>query len=652
MIIEKLGLNIDFINQYSRLYTKYGEEMFKLEGISDGQLRPMNMFKKISESSNIANGSIDSSANVSGRSINTIKNESIKPLWKIFSHNKIYSDMSEKYGKQLADEWLEGQINGSYYIHDSTSASFLPYCYSFSLKLVYQKGLFFIEEMQGEKAKHLSTWVNHVCEMVNFSSNSISGAVSIPDMLIYMYKFYLDDINSGYIEINKAEKYLEQQFQTLIFRLNQPATRDGIQSAYVNMQIMDRPHLIEFFGQDTFNDGTPMLDYFDDFIKFQQKFLDYVNILREEKFFTMPVLTASLKINSNKEYEDEEVAKGVVKHNMKFQDTNIYNAEEISSLSSCCRLVNNVTEINKGKEKIEGFFSSIGGSSISIGSVKVGTINFARIAYESGGDFDKFIEILRHKLKLNNKMLDVHRDIIKKNIERGLLPIYNHKLIDLDKQFSTTGLSGIFESIKFMGGIEVNNIGEQNYSDYGKQMMNEIFITIKEENEKTLDLYGFTANAEQIPGESCNIVLRNKDSLLYKNSTIENTSIYGNQWLPLSVKADLNDRIDTCALYDPQCGGGAIGHFNLGEPIEDFEKAWDIAKYIAKKGVIYYSLIQRFNYCVNNHTFYGNKCPKCGGDVVGTGIKIVGYIVKEETFHDVRKKELNNRIFYDKDSIK
>jgi len=652
MMIEKLGLNTDFVNQYKRLYTKYGEKMFELEGIADTQLQPMGVFDRLSKASNIANASIDSSANVTNKGINTVKNESIKPIWKIFSHNKIYIEMSDEYGKSVADEWFEEQVSGGLYIHDSTSASFLPYCYSFSLKSVAEKGLFFIDEMKGGRAKHLSTWIDHVCEFVNFASNSISGAVAIPDVLLYMYKFWLDDIENGEIQKERSKIYEKQQFQRFIFRLNQPATRDGIQSAYVNCQIMDRPHLVEFFGADTFPDGSLMIDYFDGFIEFQQDFMDYANELRQEKFFTFPVLTASLKVDKNKEYEDEKVAKGVVRHNMMFQDTSIYNAETITGISSCCRLVNDTQEINKGKEKLEGFFSSIGGTSISIGSVKVGTINFARLAYDSKGSFDKYLQLLNHKLELNNKMLNSQRKIIKKNIERGLLPIYDHKLINLDKQFSTTGITGIFESIKHMGGVDVSEFGEYSYSEKGKLMMDKLFKMINEENSKTLNLYGFTANAEQIPSEACSIILRNKDAMLYDNDTLKYTPLYGNQWIPLSVKANLEDRILTCALYDPKCGGGAIGHFNLGEPLTDFDNAWNIAKHIAKKGVIYYSLVQRFNYCSKDHSFHGNICPKCGEPPIGSGIKIVGYIVREENFHDVRKEELNNRVFYSKDNIK
>lgn len=505
MIIDELGLNENFVIQYKNLLDKYGEKMFKIEGISNQQLIPMGMFSSMLGSNDIANMSIDDSANVANSTINTIKNESAKPIWKIYSHNKIYSELKDDYGIAFANQWFEEQLNGTYYLHDSSSASMLPYCYSFSLRAVAEKGLFFIKNMKGGRAKHLSTWIDHVAETINYSSNQLSGAVAIPSMILWMYKFWKDDVDSGHISKDRAEKEKKQAFQKFIFRINQPTVRDGIQSAYVNCQILDRPHLEAFFGSETFIDGSYMIDHFDDFVEFQKDFLEYVNNLREEFFYTYPVLTASLKVDQNKDYEDEYVAKYVIKHNMRWQDTNIYNAEDITSLSSCCRLVNSVEEINKGKEKLEGFFSSIGGTSISIGSQKVNTINFARIAYDSKGDFEEYKNILKIRLRNAHKMLATHRKIIQQLIDRGKLPIYTHGLIDKNRQFSTIGINALFSSIKYMSGISENEIGECFYNENGKFMMNEILEIINEENLKTLDMYGYTCNAEQIPNPNLGI---------------------------------------------------------------------------------------------------------------------------------------------------
>ena len=80
---------------------------------------------------------------------------------------------------------------------------------------------------------------------------------------------------------------------------------------------------------------------------------------------------------------------------MEWQDVNVYNAKEIDGMSSCCRLTSSLKDIQEdGVEELQGHFNSIGGSSISIGSAKVNTLNLVRIALESKGNFNEYKKIL------------------------------------------------------------------------------------------------------------------------------------------------------------------------------------------------------------------------------------------------------------------
>ena len=95
--------------------------------------------------------------------------------------------------------------------------------------------------------------------------------------------------------------------------------------------------------------------------------------------------------------------------NMKNEDEPYFTLPN-GVISHNCRMLN---DLSKQKQ----FRSSIGGSLVEIGSVKVSTINLMRIALESGGDKDKFIEILKHRVNLNMQVLDCVRHIIQRNIE-------------------------------------------------------------------------------------------------------------------------------------------------------------------------------------------------------------------------------------------
>lgn len=116
---------------------------------------------------------------------------------------------------------------------------------------------------------------------------------------------------------------------------------------------------------------------------------------------------------------------------MKWSDSNLFTSDSVTSLSNCCRLKSNIRDL--------GFFSSIGGTALRVGSVKVSTINLARIAYESKDEQD-YLCRLRDRVELDLKVLDTVRHIIARDCEKGLLPNYDDGLIDLTSQYNTIGM--------------------------------------------------------------------------------------------------------------------------------------------------------------------------------------------------------------------
>lgn len=636
-----ITLDEDFKKSFQKLKRKYGEEMFELEGLSKENLNITNFFDKFMSSTNVANASIDDNSNVSDKNISVMLSESRKPYNKLLSHNKIYIELKKNFDKETADKWLELQINGALYSHDGHESTLKPYCYAYSLKPIVNNGLYFIKDMKANPAKHLDTFNHHVLEFISYATNLQSGAVGVPDYLIYAYFYWKNDVETNYVAKEKAEEYKKQKWQEILFNLNQPYLKGGEQSAYTNFSILDREHIYGFFGSEVFPDGSLVIDHIDEIIQYQKDFLDYERELRSIKFFTFPVISASL-LYQNDKFVDEDMAKFIVKHNMLWEDVNIYIAKTIDSLSSCCRLVSSTKEMAEDEE-LQGHFNSIGGSSISIGSIKVNTINLVRIALEAKGDFDEYLTVLKRRLDIAHKYLFVQREVIKKNISKGLLPLYNHGLMDINRQFSTIGITGVFETIQLLGGIEEDASGVK-YSEKGIELAKKILDTIVEFNKTTKKLYGYTSNAEQIPSESCSIKLCKKDKLIFEDGV--DTYIYGNQWIPLNQHCDYTERIRVSSELDSACGGGVMLHINLGEEFKDEEQAWAMVNSLAKSGVIYFSFIKKINVCNEDHSFYGDRCPICGGEVTDSYIKIVGYLVKSSSYKSERAKEMNERVFY------
>lgn len=312
-------------------------------------------------------------------------------------------------------------------------------------------------------------------------------AVGLPNILIWTYYFWKKDCASGHY-IKDPDYYIRQNFQKLIYRLNQPFMRID-QTAFVNFSIFDRNYIESLFGGVEYPDGTFVIDEIENIIEHQKTFMEVVSQVRGENMFTFPVLSYSL-LYQNGHFVDEPFARWCSDHNTKWNDSNFFVSGDVTTLSNCCRLLSDTTKLN-------AFINSIGGTALSIGSVKVNTINLMRIALESNGNEEKFLEILRSRTTLCCQALDVVRHIIRRNVEKGLLPNYQDGAIEMDKQYCTVGILGLFETIGEFGYLETDEFGYVSYTDEGMDFACRIFDVLNDVKDNFTDDYSL--NIESVP---------------------------------------------------------------------------------------------------------------------------------------------------------
>ena len=511
-------------------------------------------------------------------------------------------------------------------------------CYAYDLSRLAKEGLFFLKNYNHQAPKHLTTFVDDVIEFISFMSNRTSGACGIPNVLLWTFYFWKHDCETGYL-IKDPDYYIRQTFQKLIYRLNQPFMRID-QSAFVNVSIFDRYYLEALFGGVEFPDGTFAIDYIDDIVEHQKIFMEVVSDIRSENMFTFPVLTYSLLFKEDK-FQDEEFARWCSDHNTTWNDSNFFMSDNVGVLSNCCRLLSDTS-------KLDGFINSIGGTALSIGSIKVNTINLMRIAYESNFDKNKYLKLLRKRTELCCKTLDVIRHIICRNVEKGLLPNYCDGGIEMSKQYSTVGILGLFEVVESFGLTYKDEFGNIYYSKDGVEFASEIFKVLNEVKDSFTDKYSF--NIESVPAERAAVILCQKDNLLYERNE---KFIYSNQWIPLSEKCTIQEKLHLSSVLDTKCSGGAIAHINLEHNFPNKDVAWEMLNKIAKAGVIYFAFNTRINECDNHHGFVGTDiCPTCGHGIKDTYQRIVGFLEPVRSYSKDRKREFSTRQWYDYASLK
>lgn len=787
-----LKLNHDFEMALEAEKIKYGEDFELLNGFHESQCNYSDFIDGfIDKSTTVSNITIDANANASHKDIRSLISEKGKSHDKIFAFSKIFYELKKKYGLSTAREWLDKEYSGAYYLHDASSSSYLSYCYAFDLTRLATEGLFFLNNYNHESPKHLITFLDDVIEYISFMSNRSSGAVGIPNVLVWTFYFWKHDVENNYY-LKDPDYYIRQTFQKLIYRLNQPFMRID-QSAFVNVSIFDRNYVESLFGGVEYPDGTFLIDHVDEFIEHEKIFMEVVSEIRSQNMFTFPVLTYSLLYKDGK-FVDEEFARWCSDHNTKWNDSNFFISGDVTTLSNCpmsgdtkiiydngvddyavtsieklynrthlygtnyktikvpcngkwvtCRCnkfdipieyeivllngasikttanhlnkvygkdyvetkdltiqdylpvdmnyfnadcsifeadgqkwvrikeINKLTNVDKvsycmevldsdvepvftlangiithncrllsDTSKLNAFINSIGGTALSIGSVKVNTINLMRIAYESECDEEKYLEILRGRTDLCCKALDIVRHIIQRNIEKGLLPNYQEGGCEMDKQYCTIGINGLYETIEKFGYTYKDEFGYVYYSDKGIEFASKIFDILNEVKDNFTKDYSF--NIESIPAERAAVILCQKDNLLYGAS---DNFIYSNQWIPLSVKCTIQEKLRTAAILDNKCSGGAIAHINLESNFPNTDSAWEMLNKIARSGVIYFAFNTRINECKNHHGFVGqDHCPECGEPVYDTYQRIVGYLVPTRSYSKDRFREFTTREWY------
>ena len=621
-------LNKNFTTAFNKMKAKYGEEFERLNGFSDGQLSYTDFIDNFIDSETVADASVDGNANVGSKDMRTLMNEMPKPHRKLLAYNKIYYEINKKYGFKTANEWLEAEWSKALYMHDADTSTFVPYCFAYDLKDLAERGLYFINNFNAEPPRHLPTFIDFVKEFISFNSNRTSGACGLPNIIPYMFYFWKKDCEEGYYTKN-PDYHARQQIQRFIYAINQPYVRDGMQSAFTNVSVFDGPYLEALFGGSTFPDGTFMIDYIDEIKEFQKLFMEVTADIRSKNMMTFPVLTMSL-LYQNGKFTDEEFARWAIEHNRKWNDSNIFCDSSVNSLSNCCRLKSNIEDL--------GYFNSIGGTALKVGSVKVSTINLARIALEHDNEKDYLIA-LRDLVELNCKALDAVRHIIKRNVDKGLLPNFTHGLIDFDHLYNTIGVLGIYETLRSFNYVIEDEFGNTFYTEQARSFAKKIFDVI----HRTKEQFGldkeYKINLEQVPGENAASKLFQADKLLYPGMVIEDLPLYGNQFIPLGIKTTMQERIRIASLFDSYCNGGSIAHINIEAPHKSFESAWEMVNYIASQGLTYFAFNTKIQVCEHNHAFFGQTCPECGGPVAGEYTRIVGFYTPIKTWSKERKSE-------------
>ena len=612
---------------------KFGEEIFNLSGIGE-QLDINQAMKKMANASSVANGSIDSNANAGGTTAVTIASEFAKPHALIQSYYRLWKWLKKNRGLGIANEFVEAQLSGKIYVNDMHYISYpAPYCYNHSCLTIAQKGLIGLDTKNDTKPpKYLRSYFDIMEAYLLVAGNSTAGATGIANLIVVSTIFLKKMIDSGFVDshvhLNSEEdcwQYYKEELTSFIYRLNQ-ACRGGSQSLFTNVSIFDK-HFLENIIPNTF----VMIDdnvYTTDFETVKRAQEVYIDIMLEEAkrvVHTFPVTTACFSTKLNEEtgkydIQDKEFLDFICEKNEATGFINLYGGDT-SILSSCCRLRSDTSN---------QFFNSFGGASDQIGSMGVVAINLPQLAFRFIKDEEGFETELADLVTLAQEVNYAKRCLLQSSIKKGHLPLYSNGYMDLGKQFSTVGFIGLYEACEIMG--------YDNTSDEGVKFGLHILDVINTINDEIAHKYKIPVNLEGIPGENTCVKLAVKDKVLGFNNQYK---MYSNQFIPLSKRCNIFDRVKLSGAYDSQCSGGSIMHITIDSKVSK-ETMKDFVISTLGAGVKYFAFNYKINQCKDcSHIFVGEHevCPECGSKELEKFTRVVGFLTKISQWSQTRQEE-------------
>ena len=614
----------------------------------------VDFIREYSQASNAATGSkFDSNANIETKNVTTLSCEIHKEADIGINRLRMIDKITELYGTELAEKYIEQLDSHQIYRHDETHPVF-PYCVSITMYPFICEGLKSIGAPSTEP-KNLQSFAGNFINLVFAISAQFAGAVATPEFLTYLDHFIRLEYGDDYYEktdiivnpISKRPKTLEKViddiFEQIVYSINEPAAARNFQSVFWNIAYFDHTYFNAIFEDFVFPDGDE--PKWESVSWLQKHFMEWFNNERLRNYLTFPVETVNLVYDKeSKQYIDKEWADFTAEMWSKGHSFFCYNSDSADSLSSCCRLKNGITD--------NVFSYTLGAGGISTGSKAVITININRLVQDVKKKSDKNnldfnIELdkaIRSQVNDIHKYLNAFNEILKDEQSSGLLPIYDAGYISLPKQYLTIGINGLVEGAEFLG-IEVTPNAE--YFDYCKS----ILAPIQEENKKArTDEIMF--NTEYVPAENLGVKNAEWDRKAgyYVPRDCYNSYFFKVEDQELSV-------LDKMILHGQQVvqylDGGSACHLNLEEHLDktQYRTLLDIAAKIGCSYLTFNIPNTVCNKCGHISKHKEAVCEKCGSTDLDYITRVIGYAKRVSKYSEARQKEARRRVYNAKRNV-
>ena len=600
-------------------------------------LEKINFLSDYMESMNAATGSkYDANANVEHKNIATLIGELPKSNFIRLNRRLLVDRIKKMYGKQLADEYIDKLTHHFIYKNDETSLA--NYCASITMYPWLIGGTISIGG-NSTAPTNLKSYCGGFVNMVFMVSSMLSGACATPEFLMYMNYFIGKEFGQDYwkrtdevvdlsLKHRTLDKVITDYFEQIVYTLNQPTGARNYQAVFWNVAYYDKYYFESIFGEFYFPDGSR--PDWDGLSWLQKRFMKWFNKERTKTLLTFPVETMALLTDKDGEPMDKEWGEFTAEMYSEGHSFFTYMSDNADSLSSCCRLRNEITD--------NGFSYTLGAGGVSTGSKSVLTINLNRcIQYAVNHKMD-YLEYLGTIIDLCHKVQLAYNENLKDLQKHGMLPLFDAGYINIGRQYLTIGINGLVEAAEFMG---LRITPNEKYQQFVQGILGLI-----EKYNKQYRTKDVMFNCEMIPAENVGVkhAKWDREDGYFVPRDCYNSYFY-------VVEDDSLSVIDKFKLhgepYIKHLTGGSALHMNLEEHLSK-EQYMQLLKVAAKEGCNYFTFNipnTVCNDCGHIDKRYLKECPKCHSKNVDYMTRIIGYLKRVSNFSQARQEEAARRYY-------
>jgi ribonucleoside-triphosphate reductase (formate) len=469
----------------------YRQQHFEERAVRD----KLNFMIDYCNAKNAASGSkYDSNANVENKNITTLMGELPKSNFIQLNRRLLTDRLKEMYGKEMSDRYLDLLNHHFIYKNDETSLS--NYCASITMYPWLISGTSSIGG-NSKAPTNLKSFCGGFINMIFMVSSMLSGACATPEFLMYMNYFigleygvtyYLntDKIVDLSLKQRNLDKMITDYFEQIIYSINQPTGARNYQAVFWNIAYYDRYYFESLFSEFIFPDGSK--PDWNSLNWLQKRFMKWFNQERTRTILTFPVETMAL-LCENGDFKDQEYGKFTAEMYSEGHSFFTYISNNADSLSSCCRLRNEIQD--------NDFSYTLGAGGVSTGSKSVLTINLNRCVQYAIQNKIPYLNYLEEIVDLMHKVQLAYNVNLKYLKDNGMLPLFDAGYISMNRQYLTIGVNGLVEAAEFLN-IPINqNIEYENF-------VQNVLGLIENYNKKyrTSDVM---FNCEMIPAENLGV---------------------------------------------------------------------------------------------------------------------------------------------------